>query len=291
MSRSLPSLNAVRMFEAAARNQSFTKAAGELHVTQGAVSRQIGLLEQQVGCALFIRRGPNLELTQAGSDYFSVVRDSLDLLRRGTAQLKRRAQTNLLTISLVPSFARLWLLPRMGQVEKLLPGVSIRLAASYHLVDFTGDSDIDVAIRFGKGNWPEIFSYQFTNDIMLPVCAPDVAKKIKSLKDIQKHSMIADYPLKFNEWPQWFQSKGLHYEVQPGWQYDDVALQIEAAIEGRGVLLVRESLVRSSLRAGSLIQLFDSDFRSQFQYHFVCPEDRLKEPLINSFYQWIKSAV
>lgn len=291
MARELPSLNAVRMFEAAAYRLNFTEAAKDLHVTQGAVSRQISLLEEQIGTALFERRGPKLSLSHAGMEYYEVIKESLNLLRRGTVRLQQRANTKRLTISLVPSFARFWLLPRIGEVEKVLPDVSIRLATSYHLVDFDKDTDVDVAIRFGDGNWPDIFTHQLTNDFMVPVCSPALAKSIKSIEDIPNYPMIADYPKKNNEWTQWFESKGLQIESQAGWQYDDIALQIEAAIEGRGVLLVRESFVESSLLTGRLVQLFESDYRSRYQYYFVCPQERLNDSLISDFFDWIKQAI
>lgn len=284
----LPSLNAVRMFEIAAQCQSFTQAAERLHVTQGAVSKQIALLEEQLGCSLFKRHGPKLVLTDKGRDYLAAVEDSFAILRRATTSLRRR-RDNFLTISLLPSFARFWLLPRIPNLERTLPHITVRLAASYRYIDFDKEADIDVAIRFGKGHWPEVFRHQLTFDPLFPVCAPSVAASIQSPADLLQQELITDFPDYYNEWPAWFTARGIDHHKKPRWQYDDTGLQIQAAVDGRGVLLARDSFIGDYLNSGALQKVSTEGFLSQFQYYFVCPEARLREPSVQAFFQWIST--
>ena len=289
MKRDLPSLNAVRMFEAAARTQSFTQAAVELHVTQGAVSRQIALLEEQLGCELFHRKGPKLKLSTAGLQYQSVVEEALETIRKGTSQISQDNSSNTLTVSILPSFASYWLMPRMVAMEKVLPNISLRLAASHQNVDFAKDRDIDVSIRLGRGNWSGVYSKQFTNDEMLPVCSPKLAQEIQCVEDLLKHHTISESS-GYDEWHRWFEKNNVKYEPIATRIYDDTGVQIQAAIDGLGVLLARSEFVKDCLHSGSLVRLFDTNIISEFQYYFVCPIPRLSEPNIKAFHDWILAA-
>ena len=151
MPRDLPSLNAVRVFEAAARQQSFSRAAEELCVTQSAVSRQIQKLEAELGQPLFTRNGPHLALTDSGRDYYAVVQQGLGLIQRGTERLFRRTSAPVLTLSTTPSIITSWLVPRLADFERRHPGISLHLSTSTEVVDFAIRTDIDAAIRFGRG--------------------------------------------------------------------------------------------------------------------------------------------
>jgi len=281
MKRDLPSLNAVRMFEAAARTQSFTRAAAELHVTQGAVSRQIALLEEQLGSELFHRKGPKLRLSNAGLQYQSVVEEARETIRKGTALISQDQRSNTRTVSILPSFASYWLIPRMN--------ISLRLAASHHIIDFAKDRDIDVSIRNGKGNWPEVYSKQFTHDEMFPVCSPTLAQEIQCVEDLLHHHLISEL-LPYDEWHRWFKENNVKYEPRATRDYDDTGVQIQAAIDGLGVMLARSEFVKDCLHSGSLVRLFDTNIMSEFQYYFVCPLPRLSEPNIKAFHDWILSA-
>jgi LysR family transcriptional regulator, glycine cleavage system transcriptional activator len=289
MKRDLPSLNAVRMFEAAARTQSFTRAATELHVTQGAVSRQIALLEEQLGCELFHRKGPQLKLSNAGLQYQSVVEEALETIRRGTAQIFQDNSSNILTVSILPSFASYWLMPRLPAMEKELPNISLRLASSHRIVDFAEDRDIDVSIRYGKGDWPEVYSKQITHDEMFPVCSPTLRQEIQCVEDLLDHHPInGRFP--YDEWHLWFKKNNVKYQSRDDRTYDDTGVQIQAAIDGLGVILARAEFVKDNLQSGRLVRLFDSSIVSEFQYYFVCPLPRLSEPNIKAFHDWILSA-
>ena len=154
MPRRLPSLNGIRAFEAAARSESFTRAAEELNVTQGAVSHQVKALEDTLGLKLFQRERQRVILTDAGRDYLSVVRDALDQIAVGTERLLRRQESGALTVSTSPDFAAKWLVNRLSRFSEQHPDVDLRISASTHYIDFARD-DVDIAIRHGDGEWAE----------------------------------------------------------------------------------------------------------------------------------------
>jgi len=288
MNQPLPALNAVRIFEAAARLQNFTKAANEIHITQGAVSKQIKLLEQQLGCQLFIRTGPVLQLSAEGKEFQAVAEESLSIIRRGTAKIRNRSTNTPLTISLLPSFAHNWFLPNLALFEQAHPDISLRLAPSYHAIDLDTVSDIDLAIRLGRGDWPNLHSLQVTEDELIPVCSPNIARKLKDIIDIKEQRLIVDSS-PYDEWHRWKAKAGLNFTTKDCLYLDDVNLQLSAAVEGRGICLCRKSFVANHLALGNLVQPFELSIYSNFNFYLVCPENRLKEMKIAAFYQWIKN--
>lgn len=285
MKNSLPSLNAIRFFESAARHLSFTRAAEELFVTQGAVSKQIKLLEQQLDCQLFLRRGPQLVLTSHGERLLETVSSALDIIKLGVATLRRAADCTL-TVSLLPSFGSYWLLPRLADFESHYPGISVRLASSYANIDFAVATDIDSAIRLGKGGWPGLAAHQITTDLMFPVCAPAVADSIRSIGDLRNQRLLVDsYP--YDDWENWFAAAGHPYAAHERRFYDDTGAQIRGALEGRGVSLIREEFIRDYLDSGMLVRLFDVEFYSDIHYWFVYPQSRARDQKITHFRDWL----
>lgn len=289
MVKELPSLNSIRFFESAARLSSFTKAGEELHVTQGAVSRQIKTLEEQLGCQLFLRSGPHLTLTSHGEQMQTSVTAALEILKRGINNL-REQESSKLCISVLPSFANHWLVPRMGDFEDSHPQYSIRLSSSYHYVDLKKNNDIDLAIRIGAGDWPGCFVERLTDDLMFPVCAPDIAAKIRTIDDLRQQTILVD-AAPFDEWTYWFEAQQHPYQVANKKFYDDVGTQISGAVEGQGVSLVREALVRKDIQDGRLVSLFDNGYHSSQHYYFVCAEERVAEEKIVAFKEWIFAAI
>src|SRR5690349_16699632 len=155
MPRRLPALNALKAFEAAARHESFTRAAEELFVTQGAVSHQVKALEEQLGVKLFNRERQRLVITEAGREYLTVIRDALDRIAAGTDRLMQRQSAGTLTVSTSPDFAAKWLVYRLGRFAENHPDVDLRVSATLHHVDFARE-DVDLAVRHGDGNWPNL---------------------------------------------------------------------------------------------------------------------------------------
>src|SRR5437667_8591637 len=152
MRQRLPPLNALKVFEAAARHESFTRAGEELSVTQGAVSHQVKALEAELGIKLFNRERQRLVITEAGREYLNVVRDALDRIALGTERLLQRQNTGVLTVSTSPDFAAKWLVHRLGRFAAQHPGIELRVSADLHHVDFAHE-DVDLAVRHGDGHW------------------------------------------------------------------------------------------------------------------------------------------
>jgi len=171
MLRRLPSLNALRAFEVAARHRSFTKAAVELSVTQGAVSHQVKALEKELGLGLFARERQRFVITDAGRTYLEVVRDAFDRLALGTSQLLQRQTAGVLTVTTSPNFAAKWLVHRLGRFAETHPDIDLRLSASLQHVDFARE-DIDLAVRHGDGNWPGLHVAWLCSEKLFPVCPP-----------------------------------------------------------------------------------------------------------------------
>lgn len=287
MPRDLPSLNAIRIFESAARHLNFSRAADDLSVTQGAVSRQIKVLEEQLGLPLFERAGPKLSLTRAGEYYQGKVSEALTLLRRGTAELRQSRSSPTLTVSVLPTFATKLLVPKISDFESRNPRISLRLAASYKLIDFVTDLDIDVAIRLGRGNWPGVHATRLTASHVSPVCNPSVARKLQQPADILRQRRLLDNNT-YDEWGRWFDAVGVDDEPGDTRQIDDDNMLLQAAIEGQGVMLARAIIAQDDLDTGRLVQPFDVSVLSTFQYYFVCLPERLEEPDIQAFYVWVR---
>src|SRR5437899_6652819 len=171
MPRRLPPLKAVKAFEAAARHESFTRAAEELCVTQGAVSHQVKALETDLGVKLFNRERQRLVITEAGREYLVVVRDALDRIAIGTERLVQRQSSGALTVSTSPDFAAKWLVHRLGRFAEAYPDIDLRVSAAMHHVDFSRE-DVDIAVRHGDGNWAGLDVVRLCSEQLFPVCAP-----------------------------------------------------------------------------------------------------------------------
>ena len=290
MLRDLPSLNAVRVFESAARHMNFSRAADELSVTQSAVSRQIKVLEEQLGQPLFQRAGPKLSLTSAGEIYRLKVAEALTVLRRGTAELRRAKASPALTVSVLPTFAAKWLVPRLTEFEHANPQVSLRLEASYQPIDFSTELDIDVAIRLGRGNWPGVHATRLTALHLFPVCSPSVGRKLRHPKDLRQLVLLTDES-HYDEWPRWFDAAGAEYRLGESRHFSDDNMLLQAAIAGQGVTLARAIIAQDDLDAGRLVRPFDISILSGFQYYFVCAPDRIAQPNIHAFQNWLQQAM
>ena len=291
MSRDLPPLNALRMFESASRHLNFTKASEELFVTQGAVSRQIKLLEDNLQQPLFVRDGPKVGLTPAGEKFRDAVREGLAIIRRGTAELRRMSATPTLTVSVLPSFATLWLVPRISDFQAEHPKLELRIASSYDVVDFDQSPDIDVAVRLGKGDWPGVYAECLFNTRVFPVCSPGLlngAGPFSCAADILAYPLIyATDP--YDEWDAWFAAAGLEAgKKQAGTRYSDQQALQQAAIEGQGISLARSLLAESDLRSGRLIRPIDVSIQSGLSYYFVCPRGKEDSDNVRLFLDWLR---
>jgi len=286
MPRRLPSLNALKAFEAAARHESFTHAAGELNVTQGAVSHQVKALEEDLGVRLFIRGRQRLELTEAGRTYLPIVRDAFDRIAAGTEDLVKRQGSGVLTVSTSSSFAARWLVPRLGDFADRHPGIDLRLSSSAHLVDFARE-DIDLAVRFGAGDWPGLHSVRLTVEDMFAVCAPQVARRITRADDLQHHPLL--HVDTYEDWRRWKKALGYEYSVDRGPIFTQDSLPVDAAMGGQGVAMTRTTLAMRDLLARRLVRPFTKSIRLDRSYWIVCPKATADLPKIKIFRDWLLS--
>src|ERR1043166_1013355 len=286
MPRRLPPLNALKAFEAAARSESFTRAAEELHVTQGAVSHQVKALEATLGLKLFNRDHQRLTLTETGRDYLAVVRDALDRIALGTERLVQRQTSGVLTVSPAPDFAAKWLVCRLGRLAERHPEIDLRVSASVHHVDFVRE-DVDVAVRHGDGKWPGLDAVRLCSERLFPVCSPRLVagRKRITAADLLKFPLLrlGDW----TTWTRWFEAAGLS-DVEPrGAIIDRASLLIDAAVDGQGVALARTALAAWDLIHGRLIRPVDISLRMANTYWIVCPKAAADLPKVATFRDWL----
>jgi LysR family transcriptional regulator, glycine cleavage system transcriptional activator len=285
--RQLPALNALRVFEAAARHGSFSRAADELFVTHGAVSHQVRALEAELGAALFTRHGKRLTLTQAGDRYAQQIRTALLLLADATRDVRANDREQRLIVSTMTSFSARWLTPRIGPFIERYPDINFELQSSNTLVDFARD-DVDAVIRFGDGRYPGLHVERLLEEVFFPVCAPTLNGGVLP----STPSDLPRYPLLRSDdelWRPWFDAAGLDRLTEPrrGVLYQDSSNLLQAAINGQGIALVRRSLAFEDLALGRIVRLFEIDGPSPWDYYFVCPEPMLKRAQVQAFRGWL----
>ena len=289
----LPSLNGLRAFEAAARHLSFTQAAEELNVTQTAVSHQIRTLEERLGLKLFDRRGRAVQLTKAARKYLPSVHSAFDELYDATERLMRRDGEATLTVSTLTTFAAKWLVPRLGGFQDLHPDVSIRITTSTASVDFDRD-DIDVAIRYGRGDWPGLRVDRLIGEDIFPVCSPKLLEGPHSLArpaDLSSHTLL--HAVGFREdWQVWLTAAQVDgVDLSSGLKFDLIVNALQAAIDGLGVALGRTALVEADLAAGRLVAPFDISLPIEAAYYIVAPERTADRAKIKAFREWLISTL
>lgn len=287
----LPNLNALRAFESAARLESFSRAAEELFVTHGAVSHRIRTLEDDLGLALFVRDGKRVRLSEGGRVYAQQVRLALIDIAHATQAVRAGDRERRLIVSVLPSFAARWLMPRVGRFIELHPQIDLELMAATALVDFRRD-DVDIGIRLGSGDYPGVTIEKLMDETYFPVCAPSF-----------NHGQLPQYPAdllglplqrsEFEAWHDWFVAAGLPDAPEPtrGALFDDGAMVVQAVLDGQGIALVRRSLAQDYLDSGRLVKLFEIESPSRTAYYFVCPEHVAHAPRVTAFKDWLKAEI
>ncbi len=294
--RSLPPINALHTFEVAARHLSFQQAAEELDVTPTAVSHQIKVLEDRLGVSLFRRRPRPLALTEAGQLLYPVVSKSLDTIAAAIARLTRVTESTTLTVSVTTVFAAKWLVPRLSEFQRTYPKIDIRLQTSNDVVDLHRQT-VDLAIRYGKGNYPGLTVRQLISDVFMPVCSP---RLLNNRHPIQTPEDLEHYPLLHFEWihfgadapswRNWFRVTGLNtIDSNRGLKFNEESLVIQAAISGQGFALCSKVHVADDVALGILVQPLDVSLDG-FTYSAVYLENHPKETLILKFLDWLVEA-
>jgi LysR family glycine cleavage system transcriptional activator len=280
MARRLPPLNSLRAFEAAARHLSFTRAAQELNVTQAAISHQVKGLEQHLGLRLFRRLNRALVLTDEGQRYFPAVRDGLDLLATATHRLRERENAGRVTISVTPSFAAKWLVPRLARFRAGQPDIDVRVHAADDVVDFIRD-DVDLAVRYGAGGWSGLKADLLLRESFFPVCSPrllEAARPLREPSDLQWHTLLHEERT-LTDWQTWLTMMGVTgADASRGPVFSHGSNMIEAAVAGQGVGLGRSPLVDDDLAEGRLVRPFDASIAGDWAYYVVCPHATADNP-------------
>jgi LysR family glycine cleavage system transcriptional activator len=290
MPRRLPTLTTLPAFDAAARHLSFTKAAAELHLTHGAISRAIRNLEEQLGTLLFERGTRSVELTPAGAAYAVEIGAALDRIGAATAAATASRSAGVLNVSTSDGFAGRWLVPRLHRFHRANRDIDVRLSTSGAFADFIRDG-IDVSIRYGAGDYEGVVSELLAEEDVSPVCSPELLHgdhPLLSPGDLKYQRLIHD---NFRiDWATWLRAAGLD-DINPesGVRFDSAAYAVEAAVQGEGVLLGRSALVSADLAAGRLVRPFDLTLKSRWNYYVVYPEGALRHRKVRAFRDWLFS--
>ncbi|WP_306915070.1 transcriptional regulator GcvA [Rhizobium mesoamericanum] len=293
MPHQLPPLQTLRAFEATARRLSMTGAAEELHLTHGAVSRQIKALEVHLGVPLFRRLTRKIELTEEGASFFSTVTRLLSELAREAEFIQSRNDTKRLVVSCGVSFASKWLTPRLHRLMGRYPDLDVHLEVTDTWVDFTR-SQVEVALRYGAGVYPGATAERIMNETVSPVCAPSYLERVGGLSnptDLDKCQLIHEIGMTAT-WERWFALVGLSYSKTRGPGYSHGSMSIEAAIRGEGVALGRSVLVAEDLAQGRLVALFpNAKLDVEWGYDVVYRTGNGDHPKVRAFRNWIADEV
>lgn len=283
-------LTALRVFEAAARLESFLVASEELGITPGAVSRQIKALETELSIRLFERFNRAVRLTDAGRQLAVGVRQGLNIMQDAVREA-RSPRTAPLAVTAMHSFAARWLVPRLHLFNERHSDVTVLIAASDSTVDLVRDG-YDVAIRFGRGPYPGFAAHKLMSLFMFPVCSPRFLESnpLRTPQDLNNVLLLADVNLAVGEpaWSDWLALAGApDVEWRRGLQFSNVYLAIEAALAGRGVAFAEEALVIDELRAGNLVRPFDVELESPFSQWVLTLPEKADRPDIRKFRNWM----
>ncbi|HKU39067.1 MAG TPA: LysR substrate-binding domain-containing protein [Polyangiales bacterium] len=287
----LPAIASLIAFVEAARELSFKRAAQRVHVSPSALTRQIQSLEEQLGCALFVRANPGLELTPEGARYLEVVRSCLDRLR--DVQSALQPSVGPLRLSSLASFTEQWLIPHLPEFTRAHPDIELEIEATLRYADFDRDP-VDAAIRFGNGDWGELHSQRLVELTVVSVCSPELLEREPPLRtpaDLARHTLIHMVQV-LDAWPRWLKEVGLP-ELAPAGalRFDHVALALSAAESGLGVALCPRLLCARKLAEGTLVSPFEHAYVSADTYHFVCRPEGLRDRRILALRDWLSAAL
>jgi len=291
--RRLPPLNALRAFDAAARHLNFSRAADELAVTPGAVSQQIQNLEDYVGASLFKRTPKGLLLTDAAQTALPALREAFDRLAEAASLLTAAVDGRRLTVSVAPSFAAKWLVPRLGLFEAAHPQVDVWLSADMEVVDFAL-GEIDLAIRYGAGRYAGLEVVKLMSETVIPVASPEYleANPVHAPADLANHILLHDGSPDADDscpdWSMWLAARGIRgVDGTRGPRFNQSSLVIEAAAGGRGVALAKRALAQADLDAGRLVAALQDATAVDFAYFVVHPKAKGRLPQVKAFVSWI----
>ena len=288
MRRKIPSTTALVCFEAAARHESFTRAANELALTQSAICRQIAGLETFLGIELFRRTRRGVKLTEAGLAYARRVATQLDAVERDTLAVMSQQGAQNIELAVVPSFGTQWLLPRLAEFQRQQPQITVNLSSRTRPFLFA-DTEFDAAIHFGDGDWSGTQAHFLMPENSVPVCSPTLLGQQQTLSVTQ----IAALPLlqqttRPYAWRQWFNKQGLSTTVDlNGPRYELFSMLAQAASHGMGVALIPPFLIERELADGRLCTASQQAVPTDKGYYLIIPERTVESAALRCFRDWL----
>jgi len=290
----LPPLKALQAFESAGRHLSFTAAAAELNVTPGAISQQIRMLEEFLELKLFRRLNRAIVLSDDGLLFLPSIANGFDHFREAVNQLRQRRSDGPLTISSAPSFVSKWLIPRLASFKALHPDIDVRIDTSDRLVDFTLE-DIDVGIRFGDGEYPELAGVFLFSFDLVPVCSPELlrdGRQLKEVSDLKNFTLLhSNYDEMDPGWPDWAMwlkvVEAENVDSSHGIYFNQSDQLFQAALDGQGVALLANVIADPEVAAGRLVQPFSARLPVHMSYHLVTSPQKSAIGKVRAFREWI----
>ncbi|WP_135505522.1 LysR substrate-binding domain-containing protein [Roseovarius aestuariivivens] len=290
--RFMPSIASLRALEALDRLGSATAVADELHQTQGAVSRQLQTLEDQLGVELMVRQGRRLHLTPEAIDYAREIRTALSRIAQASMKVATNRTVGALTLAILPTFGMRWLVPRLPAFARDHPEVTLNL--STRLQDFNFASEpFDAAIFYGSGGWPDTRSLLLRREAVIAVCAPELIsdRRLRGPQDLRGLPLL-HIETRPEAWQAWFAAHGLTEDPpSAGMIYDQFSTITQAALHGLGVALLPDYLIEEDLATGRLVPVWGDRTQMPGAYYLVWPVDRDRQPALMTFRTWLADQV
>lgn len=288
-SHRLPSLNALRAFEAVARKLSFARAAEELFVTKAAVAQQVRLLEEEIGAPLVERYGRGLRLTEAGAAGASALADGFAMLARGARAMREARGRGFLVINSSASFAATWLVGRIGKFKALHPEIDVLVDAN-PMDDNLDRGSVDALIRWGAGDFPDLNTTRLFKEEVFPVCAPELIggdPPLREPRELAHRTLLhVEWNPSFSSWPSWtdwLKAAGAgDIEAKRGVFFNQMSMAITAAAQGQGVALASPAIAADDMASGRLVAPFHFNLRTPFGYYFLCRPSEAETPRIKA---------
>jgi LysR family glycine cleavage system transcriptional activator len=289
MAKPLPPLNSIRAFEAASRHLNLSRAAEELGVTQGAISKQVIALEGYIGAQLFLREPGGLQLTVEGGNLKEAIKPAFAMLAEAFSRYSRRApRSNVVRISTLASFASQFLVPRLSEFKQHHPEIELEFLTSQRLVDFSRE-DIDIGVRYGSGQWDGAISTKLVDGLLVPVCTPALHDRAKGdvgrLFDLTRRVQHTS----FNEWTRWGELADLDLSgLNPTFVIEDFLVALRAVLTGEGVALLPEILVRDQLVSKELVEFSNVRVPTDYTYHIAYAPSAERRESVRNVIDWLK---
>ncbi|MHC5230389.1 LysR family transcriptional regulator [Brucella sp. LJL56] len=289
--RLLPSTSALAAFDAVARHESFSAAAEELSLTQGAVSRQIATLEEQLGTALFDRTSRHVVLSDAGRVYLKAVGPALASIRAASLQVMSQMRGTTLNLAFLPTFGTRWLIPRIPRFVAKYPDIILNFATRIGQFDFDREG-LDAAIHIGQSDWPNADSIFLMDETVAPVCSPVFLQQnpVRAPVDLLPLPLfnMASRP---GAWDHWFKSLDMAAPASPGMRFEQFSNVSQACVAGLGVALMPLFLIRAEIESGQLVVACPHTVKSPSSYYFVTPKARSHTPAVSAFRDWLLTEI